>query len=256
MDHGHSFHDRSLLRTHASGRRSLLVCFHHAGAGASTFASWPKRLAALTDIVLVQLKGREDRLSEPLEEPLSELSAHIADELSATAYDDIVLFGHSMGATIAWWVASRIWQRHGRKARVVVSAQSPQPAAFERDWNLSTIGTWFDLMGEPMPEALQRTELRAIVLATLVADMIWMRREFEAPLPGPLPLEIYGLCAADDRLVTWDLMRRWQQHITGHFALSLLPGGHLHIVSHPELILDFIHSVLTRDHDNVLKLTS
>lgn len=256
MANGPDFQDRHLLRTHASGRRSLLVCFHHAGAGASTFTAWPKRLAALADLVLVQLKGREDRLAEPLEESLPELSARIADELSATAHDDIVLLGHSMGAIIAWWVASRLWHRHGRKTRVVVSAQSPQPPVLDRDWNPDTIGAWFDLLGEPLPEALQRSELRAIVVATLVADMAWMRREFGVPLPGPLPLDVYGLCAADDRLVTWDLMGRWQQYTTGHFALKRLPGGHLHIVSRPDSILDFVRSLLMRDYNHAPRVAA
>lgn len=256
MAHVPDFQDRRLLRTHASGRRSLLVCFHHAGAGASTFNAWPKRLSSLADVVLVQLKGREDRLAEPLEESLPELSARIADELSATAHDDIVLLGHSMGAIIAWWVASRLWQCHGRKTRVVVSAQSPQSPALDRDWNPDTISAWFDLLGEPLPEALQRSELRDIVVATLAADMAWMRREFVMPLPGPLPLDIYGLCADDDRLVTWDMMGRWQQYTTGLFALARLPGGHLHIVSRPDPILDFVRSLLMRDHDYAPRLAA
>lgn len=250
------FQDKRLLRAHASGRRRLLVCFHHAGAGASIFIAWPKRLAALADVVLVQLQGREDRLAEPLEESLSKLSARIADELSATAHDDIVLFGHSMGAIIAWRVASRLWQRHGRKTRVVLSAQSPQPLTLDLTWDTDMVSAWFNRLGEPLPAALQCAELRDIVVATLATDMAWMRREFVTPLPGPLPLDVFGLCADDDKLVTWELMSRWQQYTTGLFALGSVPGGHLNIISRPDPILDFVYKLLTRDHDHAPRLAA
>lgn len=254
MTRANDFQDRLLLRAHGSGRRTLLVCFHHAGAGASTFTAWPKRLSTLADMAFVQLKGREDRLAESLDESLPNLSVRIANGLSISMHEKIVLFGHSMGAIVAWWVASRLWQDHGRRSCVVVSGQLPQPPALGRDWHTETIDSWFDLVGETMPESMQCPELRDIVMSTLLADLRWMQREFSGPLPGPLPLDIHGLHAIDDRLINGDLMGYWQQYTTRHFTLTRLPGGHLDIVFCPDPYLNFVRNLLLRDHSHVSRL--
>ena len=42
--------DGRLLRWHNHGRDHLLVCLHHAGGGAASFAAWPRQLADCTDL--------------------------------------------------------------------------------------------------------------------------------------------------------------------------------------------------------------
>jgi pyochelin biosynthetic protein PchC len=238
------FSDKRLLRLQPAGCERLLVCFPHAGAGVSMFHDWRARLAPWAQLVLVQLPGREDRLGEPIDEPLPALSARIADELASTGRRDIVLLGHSMGATVAWWVASRLWSRHRTKSRVVVSAQSPRPPVLAQDGQPAGVACWFRRLGEPVPAALASDELRTIFEATFSGDLAWMRREFAAPIPGPLPLELNALHAQDDHLIDQDQMAQWREHTTGPFRLSSLPGGHLHLMSNPQPMLKFVRALL------------
>jgi pyochelin biosynthesis protein PchC len=237
------FRDKRLLRWYPCGGRSLLVCFPHAGAGASAFHAWPQRLAPWADVVVVQMKGREDRLAEPLDDALPDLAGCIADELAASGHRHIVLFGHSMGAIVAWWVGSRLWSRHGAKAHAVVSAQSPSPPALDHAWHPGGIPGWFCGLGEPVPEVLACADMRDIFEATLRADIGWMRREFATSIPAPLPIDVNALHAHDDRLVTRAQMAQWEAHTTGRFTLWSLPGGHLHLVGNPGPTLDLVRTL-------------
>lgn len=236
--------DRRLLRSYAHGRQQLVVCFHHAGAGASTFAAWPRYLADWADLVLVQLPGREDRIIERLDDPLPVLSTRIATQLASTGHERLLLFGHSMGATLAWWVACRLWHQHQRCARVIVSGQSPHPANVDRLSAPGSLEDWFDLIGTRLPDALRNREMQMVSRALLESDIGWMRREFTRRPPGPLPLEIHGLCASDDRLVSAEAMMDWRTQTTAHFALTCLPGGHLHLVTDPAPVVDFVQGLL------------
>ena len=43
-----------------------LFCFHYGGASASVYREWVKDLVDYTDLIAIQLPGRENRFSEPL----------------------------------------------------------------------------------------------------------------------------------------------------------------------------------------------
>lgn len=223
----------SLLRIRSGGRHRLIVCFHPAGAGASIFAGWPAQAELDADLALVQLKGREDRNAEPLDDTLPALANAIADELQLAGHRHLVLVGHSMGGTVAWWVAHALWQRYGRRCLLVISAQAPGVLAAAEIWRAGNLRDWYAKLGEPWPEALDAPELQALVIATLDADIAWMRKEALRPLPNSLPFAIHGLCWESDPLVRAQDMRGWQAWTTEPFSLYMLPGAHLELCVRP-----------------------
>lgn len=238
--------DAGLLRVYGAGRDCLLVCFHHAGGGASSFAGWPQGLDDCADIALVQLPGREDRLRDSLCEPLPDMSARLATTLAKMSKNRLVLLGHSMGATIAWWVAASLWRNHGRHAAVLVSSQAVRasvPAGWGAKFDMTA---WFDLLGEQPPPALTEPEVQLLFRHTLEQDIAWMRSEFGRTLPGPIPQELTCVCAADDRLVSWSQMSDWQNFTSASFEMHLLPGGHLHLVNHPKAVMGIARGLLER----------
>lgn len=239
--------DRSLVRVHGSGHSRLLACFHHAGAGASSFAGWPVRTEIDADLAFVQLKGREDRCAERLDDTLPALAYQIADELLRAGHRDLVLLGHSMGGTIAWWVASALWQYHGRRCRLVISAQAPEMPAEIQSWHPSDLRAWYAKLGEPWPAVLDHPEMRELLTSTLGCDIAWMQQEFRRGLPGPLPLEVHGLCWESDPLVRSQDMMGWQYLTTGPFSLHTLQGGHLELCARPEPALALLRRLLNEE---------
>lgn len=58
-----------------------LICFHHAGGGASAFRGWREYLPSGVDVCPVQLPGREDRLREKPYRQMVPLVRNLAEEL-------------------------------------------------------------------------------------------------------------------------------------------------------------------------------
>ncbi|MEK8173840.1 alpha/beta fold hydrolase [Streptomyces sp. M19] len=93
--------------------RLRLLCFHHAGGTASSFAAWQRAFPPDVAVVPVQLPGREHRGAEPRYRDLAALVADLDDELSPLLELPYAVYGHSMGALIGHALADR---RH-RRAR-------------------------------------------------------------------------------------------------------------------------------------------
>src|SRR5947207_2161455 len=93
--------------------RLRLVCFPHAGAGATAYRSWPDLLPPDVELLSVCYPGRQDRFAEPFAPSVDALAAGVADALVPLTGGPFALFGHSMGAMVAYEVAVRLEQAHG-----------------------------------------------------------------------------------------------------------------------------------------------
>ncbi|RCV51556.1 thioesterase II family protein, partial [Marinitenerispora sediminis] len=93
--------------------RVHLVCFPHAGGPATYYTPMSTNLAALApfvDVVALQYPGRQDRLAEPPVADLADLADLVTAELLPLAAGPLplALFGHSMGAELAFETARRL----------------------------------------------------------------------------------------------------------------------------------------------------
>ncbi|MFC1418889.1 thioesterase II family protein [Streptacidiphilus cavernicola] len=238
-----------LLRGYSHGHRRVVVCFHHAGGGMSAYRGWAQALAPVTDVVLVQLKGREDRIAEPLTDHLDDLALDIARGVCAMPYDDVVLLGHSMGATLAWAVADAVWSVYRRRVQVVVSAQAPPP------YDPAAVGALF-APGDGCAGAMDVFEgvggtaagaVGTVYADTLDADLAWMSREFPALPVRALPVDLYCVAAEQDRLLAPSAMAGWASLTTRRFTRSTVPGGHMYLLADPSPLVRLVKELALRD---------
>src|SRR5262249_28719179 len=95
--------DRWLLNSHPWSRGSVgLFCFAYAGGGASLFRDWVGALGGSVDVCPVQLPGREGRFHEPAFTRLTPLLDSLVQSLGPQLQRPFALFGHSLGALIAF----------------------------------------------------------------------------------------------------------------------------------------------------------
>jgi pimeloyl-ACP methyl ester carboxylesterase len=98
--------------------RLRLFCVPHAGGGASLFRHWQSGLPEDLEVCGIQLPGRENRSRET---PLSDLASIVrglGQALHPIALSGpFVLFGHSMGALIAFELVR--WLQEHRRIRPV-----------------------------------------------------------------------------------------------------------------------------------------
>ncbi|MGH3799012.1 MAG: thioesterase II family protein, partial [Pseudonocardiaceae bacterium] len=91
--------------------RLRLICLPPAGGGASRYRDWPAHFPDEVEVVSVQLPGRENRFHEPPIESMEQLVGPLLDGLTSHLTPPFALFGHSMGALIAFELARRMRPR-------------------------------------------------------------------------------------------------------------------------------------------------
>jgi medium-chain acyl-[acyl-carrier-protein] hydrolase len=212
--------------------RFSLICFPAGGGSGAFFRPWASgAVHAGLRVRPVQLPGRERRLGEtPFRhlEPLVEaLHLHLTDELSPP----YALFGHSMGALVAFALARALARDGGPLPEVLVVAGFPAPDRFrprEEPTYLASdakVVHRLQAFGGTPPAILENPELMALVLPTLRADFSVVETYLHRPAtPLPVPVVAYG--GRGDPSVSPRDLAAWRDHTARPFRARLFPGGH------------------------------
>jgi surfactin synthase thioesterase subunit len=105
-----------------------LFCFPYGGAGASGYRAWGRSLPEGVEIVPVNFPGRENRFREEPYTHIDPLLAELTRTLDFTS-GPFGLFGHSLGALVAFHLAREL-RRQGKPApAVLVVSGYPAPTS-------------------------------------------------------------------------------------------------------------------------------
>lgn len=222
------------LRAEASAR-SVVVCFPPGGGSAGAYRGFAQQLPQGTAVYAVQYPGRQDRLDDPPIADLTELADHVTtDLLSWDAVPNLALFGHSMGATIAFEVARRLQRKNRDPVRLFVSGRiapdAPYSGCLHTGLDEDLIADLERLANDPASVAMLRAEpsLADLVLPPLRADY----RAVETYIfePGErLRCPVSVLLGNADPTVTIEQAEGWRTHTDGDFEVTTFPGRHFYL---------------------------
>lgn len=226
--------------------RRWLLCLPHAGAGATAYLPWERLLPPGLGLGLraVQPPGREARLKEPLHRDARSLVRALLPAVEAVADRPIVLFGHSLGAIVAFELAHAM-RRAGLPAPLhlyVSGRQAPHlTMSHPATWDLTDEGLvelLRDLGGTPAV-VLDDPGLRSLFLPVLRADLE-MNERYEHVEEEPLDVPITAFAATEDERAAPDEVAGWAAHTTRGFALVTVDGGHFAVMARPRIVVDRI----------------
>jgi len=237
---------RRFHRSPSSGPR--LICLPHAGGSASFYLPFSRALAPALDVLAVQYPGRLDRRGEPCIEHVPTLAREIYAALGDVADRPLALFGHSMGASVAFEVARIIEHQRGvRPVRLFVSGRTA-PSVFHED--LVHLRDDEGLLNEVRmlsgtdPSILGDEDIIAMALSALRSDYRAAETYRYAPGP-PLSCPITVFASDADPKATLDEARAWREHTTGSFDFRVFPGGHFFLTQHQPQLLEIISEQLS-----------
>ncbi|OON73467.1 thioesterase II family protein [Streptomyces tsukubensis] len=242
---------RSYRRFHpAPGARSRLVCFPHAGGAAGTYTALSKELAPDTEVLGVQYPGRQDRAAEKGVGDIHELAAGVVEELVPLLDDrPLALFGHSMGALVAYETARLLEHEHGAPAAMLFASGRRAPSRRregERKIHLKDdqgLVEELRALGGTDERLLAEPALLEVILPPVRAD--YRAVETYRHRPGPEPRCPFTVLVGDeDPRTTMEEVDDWRLHTDGACTVEVFPGGHFFVLDRTQEIAALVSARL------------
>ena len=223
-----------------------LFCFPYAGSGAAVFRQWPDYLPSTLELCLPCLPGRDARVDEPPATDMTRLIDSLVNEMSELLDTPYSLFGHSMGAFIAFDLAHEL-SRHGHPPEhLFVSAQRgpslrnrwPKIFHLPDEEFLSKVMGRYNNIPKPL---LEDKAFRKILIRTLRGDFI-LTEDFLYQARGLLRCPITAFGGTEDGLITPGDLEAWALETKIRFQLHMMPGGHFFLNNSREELISTIRA--------------
>jgi surfactin synthase thioesterase subunit len=218
--------------------------------------SWQSRLRVPAEIVAVCPPGRGHRLAEPAPGSVAELADGAAEAIAAIGDHPVYLFGHSLGAVVAFEVARRLRGlpvlRHliasGCAAPALLPSQRVVEAArLEGRVFAQAVG----FFGGLPPEIVAAEELHDILLPGVQADFRMVARYQYRPA-RPLPIGLTVINGREDPHVGEAMLQRWADEVSVPPVYHWTDGGHFYFESRPQVVTDVLDNVLRANAAQVM----
>ncbi len=244
--------DRWILRPAPRDDAALrLVCAPYAGGSAAAFHGWADRLPEGVDVWLLRLPGRDARLHDPPSTDLAELVPAITAAIAGGLTEPFALFGHSLGASIAFELTGELVREHGlRAAQLSVSARcAPHIHTSHEGLHELPADEFMEALErrfQAIPPAIKEDrELRDLYLPILRADA-QLLETYRPTLGAPLDCPITAYGGREDPEVSKQQLAEWSQHTNAGFSMTMFPGGHFYLQSERDHLLRLISRDLVR----------
>jgi medium-chain acyl-[acyl-carrier-protein] hydrolase len=210
--------------------RIRLYCLAYAGGSAHAFAPLADSVSAVLDVSPLDYPGHGRRMREPLRQRIADIALCLADKLATSPQTPYALYGHSMGALVAYELCQLLSSRHATLPLLLIAAAHRAPHLPNRQTPLNDLPD-AQLLAEiyrldPNSRApLETSELRTLMLPILRSD--FHACETYAPRDArklTVPIAVYGGLSDDE--ITRDELMAWRERTVAPCSLRFFPGGH------------------------------
>lgn len=233
------------------GAQIRLFCFTYAGASVQAFINWNTFVPDFIEVLGFELPAHGRRLVESTPCRTSQEAAkYIADALEPVLDRPYALFGHCLGAVLAY-EATRILKDRGARQPVHLlasGARAPHhgiPIGDVKHMNDDQFIDHFNKVYGASMDILRSPQLGPLVLPMVKADAYMTQEYCYSPGP-PVAYDVTAIAGEDDPYTTMEHMQSWGQHTTGKVSSRLYPGNHFFFLDRAQEVLADFSNVLSQ----------
>lgn len=214
--------------------RTILFCLSHAGGSAALYGQWGREFCDEIQVVALEYPGRGSRCRETLygnfAEGVDDLVTQVVGRVAPGRR--YALFGHSMGATMAYEIYRRLQGLHYLlPSHVFLSGKNPpDEEVCRRDVALdeSSLTTLLTRLGGIPPELMDNMRFLKRHLEVFRSDLELL----DTYCTSPNHFLIRGLVilfGRDDDTVTEQSLEQWGRYGQGGHKMYSFDGGHFYL---------------------------
>lgn len=223
-------------------KKPQLYLLHFAGGSIYSFEFLKPYLPEF-EFIPLELPGRGKRIRESFIRDLDEAAMDIYRQVEKNLKGQrFLLYGHSMGSTLALKVAGLLEKRKASPLSIIVSGNAG-PGVYDPKkrylMDNSAFKAELRLIGGMPEEVLQNEELLDFFEPLLKADFEIVEKE-AFPIIPPITAPIYAIMGTDEEHTSQ--IENWSNYTSSDFEYELLEGNHFFIYKYPAKLADIIKS--------------
>lgn len=239
-----------LRRAPRDDARARLFCLPFAGGSASAYRDWGERLPYWLEVLPVELPGHGMRLGEPPIADLLPLVEAILVGLAPWMDRPFALFGHSMGALLAFEATRLLRARRGPAPFLLAvsgyrAPHLPDPEEPIGKLSADDMLARLTRLGGMPPEVLRSQELLQLLVPVFRADFN-ITDAWTSPDEPPLETPMLVLGGLHDPRAPRPSLEAWARHSAGPLSLVMFPGDHFYHRAAPGPVLQHLADALAR----------
>ncbi|WP_033825533.1 thioesterase II family protein [Kitasatospora sp. MBT63] len=210
--------------------RTRLLCFPHGGGSSAAYRDWHDLLPDEVELFAVEYPGHADRLLEPLVDDLAELADRACEAALPLLDRPFALYGHSLGALVAYETALRLEARGHHPLRLTASGMPAPRLVRPGEVHLgddTRVLAELDRLGGVPAEVLDHPDLRELVLRTARADYR-LAETYRPAAHAVLRAPVTTHRGLRDPELTEAEAAGWSAATTGATVHRTFPGDHFH----------------------------
>ncbi|MBP1998991.1 surfactin synthase thioesterase subunit [Paenibacillus shirakamiensis] len=223
-----------------------LVVLPHAGGNANFYRDLVHYLSSEIECIIIQYPGRQERLLEDMVNTIDDYADRVTQVLSVMDGDKpTVLFGHSMGALIAY----NMLNRHGHKLTsilsLIVSCHTPSTKKASREFNMDEDNSIIEYLKSigGLDDIIFENKMMLDLIIPAVRNDLYAVRNFSLTKAYKVAVPIYGIQASEDYGVKRSDMQKWSLLTEKEFELVEFPGNHFYMLDQWGKLADYLQRI-------------
>ncbi|MBF0303703.1 MAG: thioesterase [Desulfamplus sp.] len=226
-----------------------LICIPFAGGTSFAFRDINKHIPNHIVPVYIDFPGHGRRLQEPLITDIHDLVSDIFHQIPSFGDRPFVIWGHSMGGTIAYLLTRRLLNAGKKLPLHLFLSGAPGPSIPRREKDVYKLPRQAFLekvknYGGVAEEVLAEKDLMDLFLPILRADFQALETYQHIPCP-PLPVPITAMLGSREHITQEDV-KVWQQETELPLNIDNFEGNHFFIFDHINSICSLIKNTLQK----------